>query len=53
MNREPGYYWVKIWRGRDWQIARWNGTDWFFCGSEEDWPDDNIEVGPKIEPPQE
>lgn len=52
-DREPAFYWVKRNEGSAWRVGEWSGADWFYCGSEQDYPDNNYKVGPKIEPPVE
>ena len=51
MQTAEGYYWVKVRTDDDWQVARWNGTDWFYCGVGEGYSEANAIVGPKIAPP--
>ena len=42
MNREEGYYWVKIRTEREWEVAEWYKNEWYLPGNE--WPHDESEI---------
>lgn len=52
--REDGYYWVRLTPRRDWEVAYWNGGDWFPAMDHGQWSlkDGYFEiVGPRIPEP--
>jgi hypothetical protein len=49
MDRENGFYWVKI--GDNWEVAEWAQGHWWVCGSEVP-PLEARTVGPKIDAPE-
>ena len=59
MKRKPGYYWVLQTYMREWEVAQWNGENWFFIKDTDAYFDDsNIayvggQVQPDYEPHQE
>lgn len=57
MNREVGFYWVKLWAGEDWTVGYYDGTPsypWQVCGAEGTWKDHQIDVvGDPIPRPKE
>jgi hypothetical protein len=50
MNREPGYYWVKLAEPEDWEPAMWTGGHWVLLGAEagDDVP---AVIGDQVTPP--
>ena len=53
MEREEGYYWVKLNEGEDWQPAEWVGGVWLLIGGEIYYEDTGIaEAGEEIREPE-
>ena len=48
---EPGFYRVRIAPGADWQVARYEGSEFWLAGVEESFREIE-EVGPRIEEPE-
>lgn len=55
MQRQDGYYWVKVKQRRPWEIAALDdGKHWYVTGSSRHYKAESLfEIGPKIEPPKE
>lgn len=50
MDREAGYYWVKI--EGEWEVMRLLGGYWESAGSDEFCTEQDLEdIGPKLSPP--
>lgn len=47
---EDGFYWVRLYPGSDWQIARLESLACWITGASEEV--DPYEVGRKVEPPE-
>ena len=52
MDREEGYYWVKLYGVDRWTVREYYGSQWY-CGPSMTDETEIEEVGPKIEPPKE
>ena len=55
MGRKEGYYWIRLKAysfygiNEDWQLARWNGDDWYITGLDVPFKDkDVLEIGELI-----
>jgi hypothetical protein len=42
MDREGGFYWISLLGGSDWQVAEWDGDDWWLVGCEDKWAETDL-----------
>jgi hypothetical protein len=50
-ERVNGFYWIRFRDGlpeEEWQIAEWDGDDWWLVGCETSWHERELEVGERV-----